>query len=177
MMAEPTDSTAKFGDAQPGIERAKIIMNELASAAQSAVVSLVDEQKAGAAMRVGVLAQALRAAGRSFEQSDSPWAANYAHSAARQIEGVAETIRGRHWTEIAADLEEVARHRPVRFIAGSVLLGFLAGRLLTAPRHSECLHRDGSRAGEGAVTATVAGTEGEGGSAGRRLTPETPELP
>lgn len=162
-MAEPTDSTAKLGDAQPGIERAKMIVNELASAAQTAALSLVDQQKARAAAQVNTIAEALRAAAHCFEQANSPVAADYINSAARQVDAFVHSISDRHWTEIASDLEETARHRPMQFIAGAVAFGFLAGRLLTAaPRRSNTQRQDVRRSTEGTVTAAVASGTGNG---------------
>jgi hypothetical protein len=161
-MAEPTDSQVKVGDAQPEIERARMIMQELAVAAQSAAVALVDEQKDRAATQVNRIAAALHAAGRSFEQSDSPLAAEYMHSAAARIEEFVDAIRQRHWTEIAADLEDTARHQPIRFIAGAVALGFMVGRLVTAaPRSAERRERENSALADGAVAAAVASGRGE----------------
>jgi hypothetical protein len=176
-MAEPTDSTPNFGDAQPGIERIKMIVNEITSAAQTAAMSLVDEQKSRAADRVGAVADALHAAARTFERSHSPIAAEYADSAARQIEGLVESIRRRHWTEIAADLEELARHRPARFIAGAVLCGFIAGRLLASSHRGERSDQNSLPPAESAVTAAVASASGSSEIPGGPLPSEVRELP
>jgi hypothetical protein len=132
IMAEPTDPTPGVDAAPPSIERARMILAELAGAAQSAAVALADQQKARAAMQVGVVAEAVRAAARSFERSQSPSAAEYADCAARQIGAVAETIRERHWAEIAADISHTARRRPALFATGAAVLGFVAGRFWTA---------------------------------------------
>jgi hypothetical protein len=175
-MAEPTDSTPKLGDAQPGSERVKVIVNEISSAAQKAAMSLVDEQKSRAADRVSAVADALHAAARTLERSHSPVAAEYAASTARQIESFVDSIRRRHWTEIAADLEELARDQPVRFIAGAVLCGFIVGRLLAAPRRVERFDQTSSRRAEGAVTAAVASASKDG-LAGGPLPSEVRELP
>ena len=140
-----------------------MIVNELASAAQTAALSLVDQQKARAAAQVSTIAEALRAAARCFEQANSPVAADYINSAARQVDAFVHRISERHWTEIASDLEEIARYRPARFIAGAVVFGFLAGRLLTAaPRRSEANRQDSRRSTEGTVTAAVASGTGNG---------------
>ena len=176
-MAERTDSTAKFGNAQPGIERAKMIVNEIASAAQTAALSLVDEQKARATEQVNAFAEALHAAGKVLEQSHSPIAAEYFHSAAGQVEAFVDTIRSRHWTEIAADLEDMARYRPAGFIVGAVGLGFVVGRLLTAaPRHLAHSYQDGLKSTEGSVKAAVASASGNGELAKAALTSEAREL-
>jgi hypothetical protein len=161
-MAEPTDSQVKFGDAQPEIERAKMIVKELADAAQSAALALVDEQKARAAAQVNRVAGALHAAAHSLEQSNSPVAAEYLRSAAAQVEEFVNAIRRRHWTEIAADLEDMARRQPIRFIGGAVALGFMVGRLVTAaPRPTERSGHESSAQAEVAVTAAVASASGE----------------
>lgn len=176
-MAEPTDSRAKFGNAQPEFERARMIVNEIANAAQTAAMSLVDEQKSRAADQVGAVADALHAAARTLERSRSPIAAEYAASAARQVEQFVDSIRRRHWTEIASDLEQMARHRPLRFIAGAIVLGFVAGRLLAAPRRADGYDQNPSRPAEGAVTAAVASASGGEELAGGSLPSQAQELP
>ena len=176
-MAGPTDSTAKFGNAQPGIERAKMIVNEIASAAQTAALSLVDEQKTRAEQQVDAVAEALHAAGKVFEQSHSPIVAGYLHSAAGQVEAFVDTIRSRHWTEIAADLEDMARHRPTRFIVSAVGAGFVIGRLLTAAnRHPQQSYQSGLKSSEGSVKAAVSSASGNGELATGSRTTEAREL-
>jgi hypothetical protein len=162
-MAEPTDSRS-IENAQPNIERAKMILTELACAAQSAALTAVDEQKARTAAQIGGIAEAMRAAARSLERGQSPVAADYADSAARQIETFAEAIRDRRWAELAADLEETARQRPALFVAGAVALGFLAGRFLSAAGGRNApSQRALSRATEGTVAAAVSSSSGNGG--------------
>lgn len=164
-MAEPTDSRPSIEDAQPSIERAKMILTELACAAQSAALSAVDEQKARTAAQIGGIAEAVRAAARSLERGQTPVAADYADSAARQIETLADAIRTRRWGELAADLEETARQRPALFVAGAVALGFLAGRFLSAGagRDAPPSQRALARATEGTVAAAVSSASGNGG--------------
>jgi len=158
-MAEPTDPTPGVDAAPPSIERAKMILAELASAAQSAVVAVADQQKARAATQVGVAAEAVRAAARSFECSQSPAAAEYADCAARQIEAVAETIRVRHWCEIAADVASVARRSPGLFVASAVALGFVLGRFWTA---ASCRSEPSSQVFAPAAESSVAAGESSG---------------
>jgi hypothetical protein len=131
-MADPTRSTSSVDNAQPSIERTKMILTELADAAQSAALSVVDEQRARAAAKLGGVAAAARAAARSLEQSDSQAAARYIHSVAGQIEAVADTVRTRDWAGLLADLDNVANRQPTMFVAGAMALGFLAGRFISA---------------------------------------------
>jgi hypothetical protein len=176
-MAEPTHSTSGVDDAQPSIERAKMILTELACAAQTAALSVVDEQKSRAAVQVGGVAEAVRAAARSLERSQSPVAAGYVDSAAHQIEVFADAIRERNWAQLAADVEEMARRRPAAFVAGAVALGFLAGRFLSAAaRSAERSPRAAARATESAVAAAVSSAAGNGELA-NWPPPEARELP
>lgn len=177
-MAEPTDSRSNIEYAQPSIERAKMILTELACAAQSAALTAVDEQKARTAAQIGGIADAMRAAARSLERTQSPVAADYADSAARQIETFADAIRDRRWAELAADMEETARQRPALFVTGAVALGFLAGRFLTAAgRRRGPSQQALSRATEGTVAAAVSSASGNGGITDWPPATETRELP
>lgn len=162
-MAEPTDSTRGVDHAQPSMERAKMILTELACATQSAALSAVDEQKARAAAQVSGVAAAVRAAAHSLELSQQSAAADYVDSAARQIEALADRIRERRWAELAADLEEMAGRRPALFVAGAVAVGFLAGRFLSAAsRRGEGSPATVVRATESTVAAAVSSASGNG---------------
>jgi hypothetical protein len=161
IMAEATPSTPGV-DAQPSIARAKMILTELACAAQAAALSAVDEQRTRAAAQVAGAAEAVRSAARSFERSQSPTAARYADCAARQIEALAEAVRARHWTELAVDVEQAARRRPVLFVAGAVALGFIAGRFWAASRRIEPSAASVARATETTVAAAVSSATGNG---------------
>jgi flagellar biosynthesis regulator FlaF len=179
IMAEPTESTPGIDDAQPSIERAKMILTELANAAQSAALSVVDEQKARTTVQIGGLAEALRAAAQAFDRSRSPIAAHYADTAARQVEALAASIRNRPWTELVADLEQMARRRPATFVAGAVALGFIVGRFLSAASRRESPSPSAmARAVEGTVAAAVASGAGNSELTGWPTTAaREPELP
>jgi hypothetical protein len=161
-MAEPTDSTRGVDHAQPSMERAKMILTELACATQSAALTAVDEQKARAAAQVSGIAAAVRAAAHSLELSQQSVAADYIDSAARQIEALADTIRDRRWAELASDLEEVAARQPGLFVAGAVALGFIVGRFLSAASRRTDTAQAAARAAESAVAAAVSSGSGNG---------------
>jgi hypothetical protein len=165
-MAERTDSTAGFGDAQPGLERAKAIVAEFACATQSAILSLANEQKQRAAQQVGGAAEAVRAAARSLERSQSPTIARYADRAAEQIDELSRSLRARRWGEIIGDVEGVARQRPALFVIAAVAAGFLAGRFLAIPTHCDKAPLpEGALTPTEAVTAAVSSASGNGGLA------------
>jgi hypothetical protein len=161
-MAEPTDPTRGVDHAQPSMERAKMILTELACATQSAALTAVDEQKARAAAQVSGVAAAVRAAAHSLELSQQSAAADCVGSAARQIEALADTIRERRWAELASDLEEVASRQPALFVAGAVALGFLVGRFLSAGSRRSDSSSIVARATESTVAAAVSSASGNG---------------
>jgi hypothetical protein len=131
-MAEPSESTLGVDDVQPSTERAKMILTELASAARSAALAVVDEQMARTATQIGGLAAALRSAAGEFERAQSPMAAHYAETAGQQVGAFAASLRDRPLNRLIADFEEAARRHPAIFVAGAVAVGFIIGRFLSA---------------------------------------------
>lgn len=136
-MADPADLETGLCDVPQEIGRAGKILAELADAAQSAAWSLAEEQKARAAARIDEVAAAMRAAARSFEDTQSPLAAGYAHCAAREIGAVAESIRACRWSEITADIVSAARRQPALFVGAATALGFIVGRFVAASHRAD----------------------------------------
>ena len=168
-MAERTDSTAGDGDPAPGVERAKAILAELAEAACSAALSAVTQQKQRGARQVGGIAEAVRAAARSLDRSDSPLAAGYAEQAADRIEEFSRSLGEYSWQDIVGEVETVARRRPALFVAAAVAAGFLTGRLLSlpAPRtRTQRARHNGMLRPEDAVAAAVSSAAGNGAATG-----------
>jgi hypothetical protein len=178
-MAERTDSTAGFGDRQPGLERAQAIVGELACATQAAVMSVAEEQKQRAAQQVGGIAEAVRSAARSLDRSQIPTVARYADRTAAQIEDLSRALRERRWGELVGDLEDVARRQPVLFVAVAVAAGFLVGRFLSVPtRWDDARSRRGGLRPTEVVTAAVSSASGNGrlsGWAGEGAEPREPQ--
>ena len=112
-------------------------MYELADSALEAAIALAEEHKARTAAHVGGVAAAVRAAARSFEESDSPRAADYTERAASQIAAVAEAIHERRWADIVAEVNDAAHRQPVLFAAAVTMLGFLAARFWTASQQAK----------------------------------------
>jgi hypothetical protein len=162
-MAERTDSTARAGNKEQGLERAKTILAEFTDAARSAAMALADEQKEFAAKQVNGVAEAVRSAARSLDHSQSPTVARYADQAAGQIEELAHGLRRRQWGDIIADIEDIARRQPALFVAGAIAAGFLAGRFLSvsAGRNHKAGHQPEAAARD-AVEAAVSSASGTG---------------
>jgi hypothetical protein len=133
MADEIDEAAARAEDRGEGIDRAKAILTEFVEATRSAIEAMLDDRKHRAAQQVGGFAEAVRCAAQCFERSDSRAIAGYADRAANQLDQLSHLIRERHWSEIVADAEDLARHRPTLFIIGATAIGFLAGRLLSVP--------------------------------------------
>jgi hypothetical protein len=127
----PIDAAANPKSGQPGIERAKGIVAELAEAARSVAEALADEQRAQASAQVTAVADAVRCAAQSLEQSRSPTMAHYAGEAAERVEHIADAIRHRRWRDILADTEDFARRQPMLFVLATIAAGYAAGRVLS----------------------------------------------
>jgi len=112
---------------------AETVVGEFVDATREAIGSVLDEQKERAADRVSAIAEAVRRAGQCLDQAATPTIARYLSEAAGGIDAFSDTIRDRSWSELAADTADFARRRPTLFVAGAMALGFLAGRLLSAP--------------------------------------------
>ncbi|HJU15188.1 MAG TPA: hypothetical protein VJ770_01850 [Stellaceae bacterium] len=118
--------------AERGIEHVRTIAAEMVEAGRSAIQSVLDEQKAGAARQVAAVAEATRSAAQSLDRSKLPTLARYAEEAAGGIEEFGTTLRDRNWSELIGETEDFARRRPALFAAGIVLAGFLLARFLRA---------------------------------------------
>jgi hypothetical protein len=127
------EAAARAEDRGEGIDRAKAILTEFVDATRSAIEGMLDDRKDRVAQQMGGIAEAVRCAAQCFERSDSRTIAGYADRAANQIDQLSHLIRDRHWSEIVADAEDLARRRPTLFIISATAIGFLAGRLLSVP--------------------------------------------
>lgn len=120
--------------AERGIEYVKTIAAELVEASRSAAQSVLDEQKQGAARQVAAVAAAMRSAAQSLDQSSTPTLAPYIGQAAASVERFGSNLRERSWSELAGDIEVLARRGPFLFMAGAVVAGLLTGRFLRASK-------------------------------------------
>ena len=139
-MADKVEEVARGGEAaayrereEQGSERAKTILSELLDAARSAAETILEDQKLRTAERVSGMAEAVRCAAQSLDRAENRAIARYADQAADRIEDFSSLIRERQWSEIVADMEDLARRQPTLFALGAAGLGFLAGRLLAVP--------------------------------------------
>jgi hypothetical protein len=130
---EPVDSAMHAGDDPVGFERAGAILGELVEATRSAAEALLDEQRRHAATQVKSLAEAVHCAAECLERLETWGIGRYAKQGAGQIEQLSQFIAERNWSEIVAETQDFARHRPWLFLCVATVAGFVAGRVLAAP--------------------------------------------
>jgi ABC-type transporter Mla subunit MlaD len=87
---------------------------------------------------LGHFVRAMQAAGREIEP-EAPGLARTLDDVASNVDGFAETIRGRSLSELASSAAELARRNPTIFLAGTIIAGFAVSRFVrsTAPASSE----------------------------------------
>jgi len=123
--------------ASRAVDEVKGLGNELVNVIRDSATSLIDEQRGRAADEIASLGEMLRNTAQSFDERAGSGLGEYAKAAAEEIAGFAETVRGRSWSDLAADIEGFAREWPIAFMAAAIAGGFVGGRLLLAsPRGS-----------------------------------------
>ena len=132
-MADQNDASSTMGGiADASGEHETSVFAEFVDAARLAAESMLEEQRQQVAQKVSGIAEALRSAANSLEQSQNRALAGYVDQAADQVASIYRTVRERHWSEIVADTEDFARRQPTLFVLGAVATGFLVGRFLWA---------------------------------------------
>lgn len=89
------------------------------------------EQRDRAADEIGALGELLHSSVHSMQRRDGI-VARCAEETASQVEGFADWLRSRSWSELTGDVEGLARRYPLSFISAATGMAFVAVRLLTA---------------------------------------------
>jgi len=133
-MADETDGSSGTTSRTADLigEHETSVFAEFVDAARLAAESMLEEQRQQVAEKVSGIAEALRNAAKSLDQSQNRALAGYVDQAADQVASIYRTVRERHWNEIVADTEDFARRQPTLFVLGAVATGFLVGRFLWA---------------------------------------------
>src|SRR3546814_5877843 len=82
--------------------------------------------------RIDGVASAIRQAAGELSSQQQPTIAGYVEDVAEAVSGFSNTVRDRDVVDLAHDAEDLARHNPGLFLAGSVLVGFAAARFFRA---------------------------------------------
>jgi hypothetical protein len=102
---------------------------KMAGQATETIKEAVLDRKDGGASYVGSLAEAMRRAGREFD-NDLPLAGTYIRKAASQVENVAGSIRMGDFKNLVRNAQSFARRQPTAFVGLTALAGFAAVRFL-----------------------------------------------
>jgi hypothetical protein len=105
---------------------------ELLGAVRDSATALFDEQRNRAANEIGGFGEVLHGSVQALDQRGATAVARYTDDAARQISQFADRLRRRSLTGLSADLEDLARRWPLRFIASAIGVGLIAGRFLVS---------------------------------------------
>jgi hypothetical protein len=102
---------------------------DVADQAGEKLSEAVSKRKVAGADYVGGVAEAMRRAGREFDQ-ELPIAGKYIRKAASQVEDVADSIRTGDVGDLVRNAQSFARRQPTAFVAIAALAGFAAVRFL-----------------------------------------------
>ncbi len=95
---------------------------------------ILEQQKSRVGSEVRTYSEALRRAAEKLEAKSDTNLAEYASSAADQIDRLGQRIEERSVGELVDDVEEIARRRPEVFFGGMFVAGLASARFLKASR-------------------------------------------
>ena len=132
------EAASQLGEAAQDAKRqAREAASSLASQAHDRIRSLADRQVSAGADLVAEVADSVRSAAGSLDDT-VPQLAHLAHSAADMVEEFSETMRDQSAAELLEAASDFARRRPSVLFGATAAIGFVMFRLLTAaaPRQS-----------------------------------------
>lgn len=90
-----------------------------------------EQGKQAAATQVERVASAVQHAATELGDGDGTLA-GYATELSRGVQSLAENLRNRSVSDIAADMQTLARRNPTTFLLGSIAVGLALGRFMKA---------------------------------------------
>jgi hypothetical protein len=116
--------------------------------ARDRATSSLGESKGQFADQFGTMADALRRTTEHLRSEDQQRIAGLTDTAARQVEQIANYLRGKDARAMREDLENLARRQPALLIGGALILGLIGARFLkSSERRGERSFGDGQRYG------------------------------
>ncbi len=107
---------------------AKHTATEKLGEAKHRAESMVDERKNQTAERLQGIAGALRETSTKLQDQQEDTFANYAATAADQVDKFSGYLRNQNVGDLLHDVDSLARRQPELFLAGALAAGFLLGR-------------------------------------------------
>ncbi len=111
---------------------------ETANRAKDEAQRLASEKKQDTASHIGGYGAAMHESARSLEQQD-PNIAWATHKVADRVQGIADYIRERDFSQLREDAENLARRHPLAFFGGLLVAGVVIGNLLKARPESDAM--------------------------------------
>jgi hypothetical protein len=136
----------KAGEAK---EQVKEQAQQAAGQARGRVRDEADRRSTQAGERVQAQASDLRSVGEQLRQQGKEGPAKIADRVAERAERAGEYLQRSDGDTLLEDLEEIARKNPWAVVAGGVVLGFAASRLLKASSRDRYDQRTGGQGGLG----------------------------
>jgi hypothetical protein len=124
------------GAAREAGRQARASATNLASEAGEKLRGLADRQVSAGADLIGHVAESVRSAADSLDES-APELGGFVRGAAERIDDVSETVREKSAGELFQSASDFTRRRPAVVFGAAALLGFLAFRLLRSGSSSE----------------------------------------
>jgi hypothetical protein len=106
--------------------------------------SSLGESKGQFADQFGTIAEALRRTTEHLRSEDQERIAGLTETVARQVDQVANYLRGKDARAMRQDLENLARRQPALVLGGALVLGLIGARFLKSSQR-----RRGGRIGDG----------------------------
>lgn len=117
--------------------QAKSKATETLSDAKRQVATETDARKGEVADRLQGVATALRDTSNKLQEQDEAVFADYASSAADQVERFSGYLREQSVGDLVNDVQHFARRQPELFLAGALAAGFMLGRFFKSSERSQ----------------------------------------
>lgn len=117
--------------------QAKSKATETLSDAKRQVETQTDARKGEVADRLHGVAAALRDTSNKLQEQDEAVFADYASSAADQVERFSGYLREQSVGDLVNDVQHFARRQPELFLAGALAAGFMLGRFFKSSERSQ----------------------------------------
>ncbi len=132
---EVSEAKSALGQAQ---DKARDTAEGLAAEVKAAAVDKTQQAQKSIAGSLQGFGDALRAAGDQLKEKDQGQAAQMINSAAGSIDGIANSLKDKPFSDVVGEVRRFGQSNPTALIAGSVLAGLALGRFLksSAPEAS-----------------------------------------
>jgi uncharacterized protein YjbJ (UPF0337 family) len=146
---------------------AKQVATEKIGEVKERAGSMVDERKNQTADRLQGIAGALRETSTKLQDQEEETFANYAATAAEQVDKFSGYLRNQNVGDLVQDVESFGRRQPELFLAGALAAGFLLGRFFKSSAANQVQRYDYSpRYGQSANVYGTAPQQSQYGAPG-----------